>query len=88
MATRKHQTQQQRPAKEKHSSLFYPTVSDEAKRCIALAPGRAHLCGQYYKTFYSHTLGIFVVSQSVVPGKPFQPSLMFVGKARSRCFTW
>ncbi len=34
------------------------------------------------QNFYNHNLQNFVISLSV-PGKPFQPSLMFVGKARS-----
>ncbi len=33
--------------------------------------------GQCYKTFYGRNLRIFVF----VPGKTFQPSLMFTGKA-------
>ncbi len=33
--------------------------------------------GLYYKTFYGHNLRVFVC----VPGKPFQASLMFAGKA-------
>ncbi len=37
--------------------------------------------GQYYKTFYGHNLQIFV-ARVFVPVKPFQPSLLFVGKAR------
>ncbi len=50
----------------------------------------------YYKTFYGCNLRIFIISQTVcVSGKPFQPRLMFVGKARGllqsgaleRCFT-
>ncbi len=48
--------------------------------------------GLYYNTFYGRNLQIFVV---FVHGKPFQPSLMFVGEVRSlpqrgsleRCFT-
>ncbi len=47
---------------------------------------------QRYKTFYVHNLRI----HNFVPAKPFQPSLMFVGKAKSlpyslaseSCFTW
>jgi hypothetical protein len=51
---------------------------------------------QCYKTFYVRNLRMFVII--FVPGKPFQPSLMFVGngKAKSlllrrasfRCSTW
>ena len=36
----------------------------------------------YYKTFYGHDLRIFVLSMCVLPGKPFQPSLLFMGEAR------
>jgi hypothetical protein len=39
--------------------------------------------GRYYKTFFGRNLRIFIISQSVVPGKPFQPSLVFAGKARA-----
>jgi len=39
--------------------------------------------GLYYKTFYGCNLWIFVKKQVFVPVKPFQPSLMFVGVARS-----
>ncbi len=37
--------------------------------------------GKYYKTFYGRKLQIFIVG--FVPGKPFQPSLMFAGKTRA-----
>ncbi len=38
--------------------------------------------GLYYKTFYGRNLRIFIISYIVfVLGKPFQPSLMFSGKA-------
>ncbi len=37
---------------------------------------------QRYKTFYDRNLEMFVKSYSVVvPVRPFQPRLMFVGKA-------
>ncbi len=40
--------------------------------------------GLYYKTVNGRNLLIFVKKTSVfVFGKPFQPSLMFVGEARS-----
>ncbi len=40
--------------------------------------------GLYYETFYGRNLRIFVISSIVfVLCKPFQPSVMFVGKARS-----
>ncbi len=39
--------------------------------------------GQCFKTFYGRKLRLFMISQSVVPCKPFQPSLMFAGKARA-----
>ncbi len=32
--------------------------------------------GMYHKTYYSHNLRISVISKSVCPCKPFQPSLM------------
>ncbi len=38
--------------------------------------------GLSYKTFYGRNLRIFVISRVFAPGKPFQPSLIFVGKAR------
>ncbi len=39
--------------------------------------------GQCYQTFYGRNLRNFVISWNVCPGKPFQPSVMFVGKARA-----
>jgi hypothetical protein len=41
------------------------------------------LRGQSYKTFYGHNLQVFVKARVFVLDKPFQPSLMFVCKARS-----
>ncbi len=46
------------------------------------------------KNFYSHNLGFSSLARVFVPGKPFRPSLMFMGKARDvlqtaapeRCF--
>jgi len=35
------------------------------------------------KTFYARNLGVFVLKWCFFPDRPFQPSLMFVGKARS-----
>jgi hypothetical protein len=60
--------------------------------CICREKGKGYR-GQSYKTFYGRNFRIFVISYC--NGKPFQPSLMFVGKARSlpqsgapeRCFT-
>ncbi len=37
----------------------------------------------YYKTFYGRNLQIFVICQSFVLGKPFQPSVVFVVKAEA-----
>ncbi len=37
--------------------------------------------GLHYKTFYGRNLQIFIISYNVVPSKPFQPSLVFAGKA-------
>ncbi len=37
--------------------------------------------GQCCKTFFVRNLRIFLVSQSVCPGKPFQSRLMIAGKA-------
>ncbi len=39
--------------------------------------------GQCYRTFYGRNLRMFVVSQGVALGRPFQPSIMFADKARS-----
>jgi hypothetical protein len=39
--------------------------------------------GVSYKTFYVRNLQMLVISYMFVSGKSFQPSLMFVGKARS-----
>ncbi len=39
--------------------------------------------GQSHETFYGHNFQIFV-ARVFVPGKPFRPSLMFVGKARGQ----
>ncbi len=41
------------------------------------------LWGQCYKKFYGHKLRLSYYARTFVPGKPFQPSLMFVGKART-----
>jgi hypothetical protein len=38
---------------------------------------------QFYKTFYGRNLIIFLTYISVFRGRPFQFSLIFVGKARS-----
>jgi hypothetical protein len=38
---------------------------------------------QCYKTFSIRNLRIFVVSSVFVPGRPIQPSRLFVGKART-----
>jgi hypothetical protein len=37
--------------------------------------------GLFYKTYYSRNLRISVISYSVLPVKPLQPSLVFAGKA-------
>jgi hypothetical protein len=37
--------------------------------------------GQCYKTFYGRKLRLFLIGGVLVPGKPFQPSLMFADKA-------
>ncbi len=37
---------------------------------------------QCYETFYGRNLQMLKISESVVPARPFQPSLMFVCKAR------
>jgi hypothetical protein len=34
---------------------------------------------------FVRNLRIFEINKSVFPGKLFQPSLMFAGKARKRC---
>ncbi len=83
------------PAK-KRSSLFGVFVSSEENevlwiQCQLIWPIRKiHRkmfynigpWGLYYKTFYSRILWIFVIATAFVPGKPFRPSLMFMGKAR------
>jgi hypothetical protein len=58
-------------------------------------PGPQLIRGQCYKTFYSRKLCFSQLARAFVPGKPFQPCLMFAGKVRSlphivtpeRCFT-
>ena len=37
--------------------------------------------GLYYKTFYGRNSRVFKIARVFVPGKPFQPSHMFAGKA-------
>ncbi len=49
-------------------------------RCIRL---QGVLLAQCYIIVYNRNLLIFVISQSVGLGRPIQPSLMFVGKAKS-----
>ncbi len=79
----------------KTCQLISPCFKLQATICLRCKFFHNFFCGQYYKTFQSHNLRIFVISQSFVLGKPFQPSLMFVGEARSlpqggapeRCFT-
>ncbi len=51
-----------------------------------LEKGKSYLIlGLYFiKTFYGRNLWIILTSYRMfVPGKPFQPSLVFVGEARS-----
>jgi hypothetical protein len=38
---------------------------------------------QYYKTFYVHNFRTFLISWCFVPGRPFQPSLVFMSKAEA-----
>ncbi len=38
---------------------------------------------QCYKTFLSVIFGFSLYARAFVPGKPFRPSLMFLGKARA-----
>jgi hypothetical protein len=44
-----------------------------------LVSHRNNTWGQCYKTLHGRTLRLFIM----IPGKPFLPSLMFVGKARA-----
>jgi hypothetical protein len=56
----------------KHSSLLSLNVNNVAKMFCSNDPWP-----QCYKTFYCHNLRMFVIS------RPFQPNLMFVGKAKN-----
>jgi hypothetical protein len=40
-------------------------------------------CRQSCKTVYGRNLRIFVIARVFVPDKPFQPSLMYAGKAEA-----
>jgi hypothetical protein len=40
---------------------------------------------QCYKTFYVRNFRIFVIGYNVL-GRPFQPSLMFMGKAKAEAY--
>ncbi len=47
-------------------------------------PNYKEKLGLYYKTFYDVIYGFSQLARVIVPGgKPFQSSLIFVGKARS-----
>jgi hypothetical protein len=66
---------------EKHSSLFVPYISYEEKNVCKYCPWV-----QCYVTFYVLKLRMFVISWSVFPCNPFEPSLIFAGKAGAfRC---
>ncbi len=54
-----------------------------SKPVSSKAPGTTTIWAQCYKTFFVRNLRIFVISQSVCTWQAFQPSLMFVGEARS-----
>ncbi len=60
-------------SRDKHSSLLGAFVNYGCKRFYII-----DTCGQCYKTFYGYD---FSKVRAFVPGKPFQLSLMFVGKA-------
>jgi hypothetical protein len=48
-----------------------------------MAPTKVSAAGQSYKTFYGRNLQIFCYRlENLSLAKPFQPSLMIVGKAR------
>jgi hypothetical protein len=53
-------------------------ISKQLKKCFATL-------AQFHKTFYGRNLQMFVIKLAnvFVPEKPFQPSLMFVNKARA-----
>jgi len=59
---------------DKHSSLFGTSIRDEEKSFRGLTPG---------PNFIKHKLLMFIISQSVSPDMPLEPSLMFVDKAMS-----
>ncbi len=42
---------------------------------------KTDLTGQSYKSFYICNLHISVLTRAFIQGKPYQPSLMFAGKA-------
>ncbi len=42
--------------------------------------------GKLYKDFYDRNLQMFLTAKVFVPGRPFLPSLIFVGKTRSQCY--
>ncbi len=64
-------------ARDKRSSLFCGIVSDEKKFFNLVT------WAQCFKTFYVGNLRVFTKAREFVPDRPFQPSLLFVDKARS-----
>ncbi len=85
-----HNTKLQFLSRDKHSSLLGPFVSDEENEFGTWRAG-----ANFIKLFLSVIYGFSLYAKVFVPGKLFQPSLMFVGEARSlpqngapeRCFT-
>ncbi len=66
------------PARDKYSNLLWNFNNYSRKKFY-----QVDTSGLYYKTFYYLKLHLFIKASALVPGKPFQPSLMLVGKARS-----
>ncbi len=73
-----------------HNWLFIKYVNlDQKKSFLMLKQEKNRIVlsspkpGQCYKTFFLHNLLLGENKLVFVPGRPFQPNLIFVGKARS-----
>jgi hypothetical protein len=62
-------------SRDKHSSLFCTSTNDEEKKAFKI-----NTCSQFDQTFITDKAKY---TRLFLPGKPFQPSLICVSKARA-----
>jgi hypothetical protein len=74
----KYRAMLRRPTWQKRSSLFGQLVDEEKKVVAASAP-----VANVIKIFTAVSYDFSLKARAFVPGKPFQTSLIFVGKARA-----